>query len=497
MLPRITHLPINWQDGMKISKDHFIQSDLAFAEQIRDTAGLYLTSYNYGLMRPGPNANQSLRIDLFFDGSDQVIVRLLECRATTPGGARIEVTSEMTIVQSTIAASALKLQPHEIYIVIDPFQRVAVGQPDPGESPLRQPYSSPLYRLEILPYPQTHQPEWSAFHLCVGRLRSENDAIKLVEQYIPPCMMVLSHQRLVATYHKLYNQLGEIEVAVTGILQRIKTKNTNLTLDQSLLFFNDRIANYLACTMEGYRLFCLQRPPLEMISFFCSFARVINTGLNSLVRKDREEMLDYFHKWFEVPPREIENMLRTLITLNYDHQDTFAALHKVEQFMDRMLTLLKKLNELNYETKRPEVETIYGWIVLHTEGRSRLIFKITEKSLVMGRKDKSEGDVDIEIPDDQWMSRRHARLIVLEENGKVQFQLVDLKSNNGTYIHDTQTRLKPNEEFSLIDGDTFQMGRTNMVIRSFDRVRNEMELRKEVETLPFNEIVNINDLVMG
>lgn len=497
MLPRVKHFLVNWQDGMKLSKNHFMQMEAAIGDQIRDVGGVNLSTYNYGLLPPGPNAKQALDIRIFLDKSDQVKISLMECNAITPGGARIEIHQTDKPIEATILTENLKTQQYEIYIVVDPFNRIPTGQPDPSETPLRQPFTLAEYRLEILPYPQTHQPEYSAFQICIGRLKMENDLVKLSEQYIPPCTSLVSYQRLAATHQKLLTQLGETEIAVTGIIQRIRAKENVTGLDKSLLYTTVKIADYLAHSFDNFRLMLLHQPPLYLVTFFSAFARTINMGFNSLVRKDKEEMLDYFHKWFELAPREMENLLRTLITINYDHNDCSSAINKVEQFADRIFVLLKKLNELNYVVKAPETEKVYGWLVLHTEGRKKSIYKIKNKNTVIGRKEAGMEDVDFEISDDHWVSRKHARLIVQEENGEAQFQLVDLNSINGTYIHDTQTRLKPNEEFSLIDGDTFQVGKTNILIKSTERTANEKDLKSQVDNTPYYEILNIKDLVMG
>ena len=42
MLPAITHFPVNWVDGMKISRRHFEESNHAFADQLRDATALHL-----------------------------------------------------------------------------------------------------------------------------------------------------------------------------------------------------------------------------------------------------------------------------------------------------------------------------------------------------------------------------------------------------------------------------------------------------------------------
>lgn len=495
MLPQIKHNRVNWQDGMKISRSHFIQMENALEDQIRDMTGTYLTNFNYGLLTPGPNSRQSLDIQLFYDRSDQITVKVIECRAITPGGARIEILPGNQPVEATILNERLKTQAYEIYVVVDPFTRMPSGQPDPKEVPLRQPFTLSHYRLEILPYPQTHQPEYGGFQLCIGRLQIDGESVKLSEHYIPPCTSLMSHPRLIASHRKLLTQLGEAEIAATGIIQRIHAKPERTALDESLLYLTEKIIDFTGHTLDNFRLLAIQQPPIYLTTYFASFARVINIGLNSLVRKHREELLDYFHKWFELAPREMENMLRTLLVLSYDHNDTFAGFNKVELFADRIIVLLKKLNELNYVDKPVELEKIYGWLILHTEGRRRSIYKIKGRSLLIGRQEADNNDIDFIIPDDTWVSRKHAKLSVQEDKDEIRFQLVDMNSVNGTYIHDTQTRLKPNEEFSLIDGDTFQIGKTNIVLISSLRTPSEKEALEQIEKTPFQKIENITNPV--
>jgi pSer/pThr/pTyr-binding forkhead associated (FHA) protein len=105
--------------------------------------------------------------------------------------------------------------------------------------------------------------------------------------------------------------------------------------------------------------------------------------------------------------------------------------------------------------------------------------------------------VDFNITDDTWVSRRHAKLTIKEEGERVQFQLTDLGSNNGTFIHDTRTRLKPNDEFVLMDGDTFQVGKTNILFKSIAKIDTEQALANRLESMDYFKIVEIKDLVAG
>src|SRR5260370_17032677 len=82
-----TYLPVNWIDGMKISRKHFEQTGLYTEELARDLAALPLTDYNFGIL-PG---NRSLDMAVFFDSGQRIQIELKSCNAITPNGSRIQV----------------------------------------------------------------------------------------------------------------------------------------------------------------------------------------------------------------------------------------------------------------------------------------------------------------------------------------------------------------------------------------------------------------------
>ena len=51
MLPDLTHYPVNWVDGMKISRRHFTETDQFVTDHLRDaTALLPAPRLYYGLL---------------------------------------------------------------------------------------------------------------------------------------------------------------------------------------------------------------------------------------------------------------------------------------------------------------------------------------------------------------------------------------------------------------------------------------------------------------
>src|SRR5688500_12885544 len=82
MLEQI-YLPVNWKDGMKINKSHFIAQQNAFTYQLAHHTGTLINEYNYGLLPPLSNNGNAIKLFLSIDNQQQVHLRLQQCLAIT------------------------------------------------------------------------------------------------------------------------------------------------------------------------------------------------------------------------------------------------------------------------------------------------------------------------------------------------------------------------------------------------------------------------------
>ena len=46
----LTHFPVNWIDGMKVSRTTFMETDQFIHEQIQDARAVQITDFNYGIL---------------------------------------------------------------------------------------------------------------------------------------------------------------------------------------------------------------------------------------------------------------------------------------------------------------------------------------------------------------------------------------------------------------------------------------------------------------
>ena len=80
MYNHLTYLPVNWIDGMKISKDHFIAQDSAMTNLIHISTALNLSPVRYGIL---PASDGGIRTVLSVDNQNALSVTVLQCKAVS------------------------------------------------------------------------------------------------------------------------------------------------------------------------------------------------------------------------------------------------------------------------------------------------------------------------------------------------------------------------------------------------------------------------------
>lgn len=109
-----------------------------------------------------------------------------------------------------------------------------------------------------------------------------------------------------------------------------------------------------------------------------------------------------------------------------------------------------------------------GWLVVHDEFAVPQTFPLREGRNVVGRKSETKPADVMVATDDPYMSRNHSIIEVIRtEHGSYQYLISDYGSTNGTFINaDPNRRLSAYDQVYLSDGDTVQMGRTKVVLKT-------------------------------
>ncbi len=142
-----------------------------------------------------------------------------------------------------------------------------------------------------------------------------------------------------------------------------------------------------------------------------------------------------------------------------------------------------------------------GWLVVHDENAEQQTHPLRIGRQVIGRKSVSRPcDIMIET-EDPFMGRNHCILEVKpSRSGGYEFFLSDVKmtngtpeqmSTNGTYVNAQPAALRPKDMVYLKDGDTIQMGKTKVVIKTLISAASAQDASRIVQDTDYSPTVII------
>lgn len=373
---------VNWVDGMKINKNHFIEMEDAMFYMVQKSNKKELTPLNYGLLPDYSGQANSLDLSISVDGQNTVEVILNSCKAVTLGGVQVDITEA---TKKMLEESGCKLQQkiditqedNEFYIVltVNPFKRLAVGDADPEEEPPRKPYVAPEYKLSVLPSKELGMNEVGLYHLTIGRLSLNESRLVLDNHYIPPSKSIQSHPDLINAYGDLVVFYNTLESYVMQIIQKIHQKNQNNDLANMVLNTSQRILDYLTISIPEMKMLSMYEPPIAMVHKLACFARVIKNSFDVYAGCGKEDLLNYLSDWSDLKQGTLENVLVEILELKYQHTNINSVLEKAATFTKVILTMFKKLNELEYIGKKSDSSIfVKEEVVEKTENKSRRSF---------------------------------------------------------------------------------------------------------------------------
>lgn len=358
------YLAVNWADGMKVNKEHFIGTERFVTDQLRDVASVGMTRINFGMLPPLPGSEAVISDYVMSKtASNQLQITVNSCQAITPGGVRISIDGEglkeyirlSDVLEDTEAlAESQDTELFYVLLVVNLFEKVMQGNPDPEEIPIRQPFTRPAYTIQVMPAHQVNTQELGAYHLVIGRIRKQGAEFSKDESFIPPCTAVVSNERLMRYYREITQYLGDIQNISLQIIQKINYKNTKSPVAGNIRQACQVILNYCAGFYFNLRNILHQQPPVYLVDAMAQLANHLFSFIQTLPESEKEEMLNYFFEWSDITPVIFSNKLSDVIEINYDHYDTGAYFTAIEDMLRHLLTVWRKLNTLEYIGLRRE-----------------------------------------------------------------------------------------------------------------------------------------------
>ncbi|MBU2949241.1 hypothetical protein KO493_00815 [Tamlana agarivorans] len=352
---------LNWVDGMKINKDHFVGFEDSMMQQLMVMHSNYVHQNNYGLLPSPGDRELPVKLSISMDGPENLLVTVSKCLAVTLGGYQIVINDEVNafLEQSGhIIKNKFALNPENkiCYIVlsVNPFKRIPVGFSNPEEEPVRKPFVIGAYQISLVSETAMPNQEISLNSITIGKLITDSGQARLVDDFIPPCTSIQSHPDLRYAFLEVDTFLNGMELYCTQVIQKIYQKKQANDLAKMVLALSNDVLTYLRAVITTYRIKDKYASPVEMIIKLVSLARTIKGSLDVHAGTGKEHLLNYLTDWCDVNQGAFEKVLDDMISLEYLHNDINVALQKVSGFTALMSALFKKLNELEYIGKKSD-----------------------------------------------------------------------------------------------------------------------------------------------
>ncbi|HYH14966.1 MAG TPA: hypothetical protein VD794_07095 [Flavisolibacter sp.] len=376
MRDRLKYYPVNWIDGMKINKDHFIAQDHAVKNALHDTAALSLSPQRYGLLPPTAQGENTFRAKISLDNQNTLRVVVEACQAMTPGGIRIALPSfaantptENDYMPSIIfpfTSTEVELD-WWIVLVVNPFETQPAGSPDLSEVPPRFPFVLPTYSIQVVSTSQYKQFALHPYALTIGKLFIYGGEIRIVDYYIPPCISVSAHPDLVSLHGEFDQFMASLERHCVQIVQKIFKKSQQNDISELVMFLCDRILLYVSQALSALRLVGMHQAPADLFLTIATLARVIKNTIDLRIGSGRDELMNYLSEWCDLKQGELDAMLNSIANMTYEHNDVNKNISEVAVFAKVVTKLFATLSKLDFIGKRKEA----GIFVKEEQGEAR------------------------------------------------------------------------------------------------------------------------------
>lgn len=360
-MKEINKYRVNWIDGMKINKNHFIDLENSFLHAVKTVEEVNLTPTNYGLLPDFSERGSSIELSISLDGQNSVEVNITHCKAVTLGGYQIDISeSTRPLLEQAGCELRKKIQisgqsdQYSVVLIINPYQRITVGAADPEEEPPRRPYVLPEYKIDILESSELNNKELGLHHLTIGSVQLVDGKLSVINDFIPPSKSIQSHIDLKQAYDGISTFFGNLEAYLVQIIQKIHQKKQDNDLALMVLQMSQKMLDYINYGLTDFKIQTQFSAPIELVVKTSTLARIIKNSLDVFSGAGKEEFLNYISDWGDLNQGGFETIMSETIDNKYQHTNINPSLDQISRFTRIILTTFKKLNELDYIGKKSD-----------------------------------------------------------------------------------------------------------------------------------------------
>jgi hypothetical protein len=352
-----TNLPINWTDGVKLTKDHFINNYFNSITTVNDYTNVRLNNFNYGIVDEATDTSFEMETKA---NNSNLEVALNKCHCIAKNGHLIVFNTDIygeDFPQASLFGSSLDPNANDTFYVIvsvNPYNLIPVGIPDPEVVPLHHPNAAPEIKLHIINKNEVNATFLEGCFLILKKYDFKNGAFVEDTKYIPP-VSKLKNNKMLADFNR--RAIMELD-AIYDFSIKIHKKNIHNSMNNKLVLNTftlcEKIIKFYSETIFFLKNRALEEPPIFMLEKIVILSNSLMATLSLMDEKEKEMLLQYYYEWVDVKPSELLQVISQTNGVTYDHNDIYETLQKTDQFIGILKKLWKKLSELEYIGVRKE-----------------------------------------------------------------------------------------------------------------------------------------------
>jgi|GEM_PF-2191142 len=337
-MKKIEKLFVNWVDGMKISREHFIDQERATRDHLRDAIMAGLSDHHFGLFEPA---------ELVMGERE---ARLNTCRALCRDGSRIELLStheqDVTCDLSTVLKTEAEGRSFHLLAMLQADQREGVGAF--VDEPPRQPEVVPKVSLQLLPVEKLNAAALRSAMVPVARFTVLQGKPILNADFVPPCFVIAGFEAPDRVKKDLGNTLELIVSNAGTVLAKLYSKPRDIQErcpNRCYDYWATR--SQLAMAPLQSALAVGMERPFELVRAVVQLAFVTDGIWRSMPeRADLLKHVEGIGNWAGLIRAQRATM-NELMQARYQHWDLGESLVRCSRFLEQTRQVYAQLGELD------------------------------------------------------------------------------------------------------------------------------------------------------
>ncbi len=355
------YLRVNWQDGMKLNKEHFIAADLFHVNQGNLSRQIGLNETNFGLL-PAPDSKEPcLNLELHYEAG-MLTISQYTFRAIMLNGTLVDADSRRFNMQNAdpgryIFKQAVDNASDSRFVVVlraNAFNGEPFGAVDSKNHPLARPFLRPHFELIVEPDKHFRQSFFGQDFFILARFSLNQHEAVIDKEYIAPSCFVVSHPNLTALYRDLCEKIRMLELYNLEVGKKYAHPGSG-AYNETLGFLAQNLLIALTTMKFSLRHLLLYKEPLKMIILVQELCNIFYQSLEFRTTLGKEKFFVEMSRILGLSKIDFEQIIKNLMSLEYRHYDIMTSINQAWAFLNLITTLFKSLSEYDKTKRSPDI----------------------------------------------------------------------------------------------------------------------------------------------